>query len=253
MPARPGSVSFVLGMDSDGRVPQHGFGPGGRDDETLSRIVRRRIPDAPQPSVHLLMLDLHVRKGRPASRAPVHQPLAPVDQPLLIQGDEGLPDGARQALVQREAFAVPIARGAQPPKLVQDASAVFLAPFPDPFDERLAAESGAVGPFLRQGALDDVLRGDPGVVGPGDPDGVEPLHPLPPGQDVLEGVVQRVAHVERAGDIGRGDDDRESGTLGEVFPPEGAAFPPPIEPPGLGGVRFIPLRQHRGSGPLFEA
>ena len=41
MPARPGSVSFVLGMDSDGRVPQHGFGPGGRDDETLSRIVRR--------------------------------------------------------------------------------------------------------------------------------------------------------------------------------------------------------------------
>ena len=73
------------------------------------------------------------------------------------------------------------------------------------------------------------------------------------GKDVLESIIQRMAHVERAGDIGWGDDDGESGTFGEIFPLEGVAFHPPLEPPGFGGVRFIPLRQHRGSVSLFEA
>ena len=58
-------------------------------------------------------------------------------------------------------------------------------------------------------ALDDHLGGDAGVVGAGLPEHVLAAHALEADQDVLERVVERVADVERAGDVGRRDDDRD--------------------------------------------
>ena len=45
------------------------------------------------------------------------------------------------------------------------------------------------------------------MVGPGNPERLEPQHPLPPDEEILQRIDQRVAHVENAGDIRRGDDD----------------------------------------------
>jgi hypothetical protein len=47
------------------------------------------------------------------------------------------------------------------------------------------------------------------VVGAGDPDGVATAHPLAADDDVLDGVVERVADVQRAGDVRGRDDDAE--------------------------------------------
>ncbi len=80
-------------------------------------------------------------------------------------------------------------------------------PLPDPLDELLAAEVVPVCALLGQLALDHVLGGDAGVVGAGHPERVVALHALPADEDVLERVVQRVAHVQDAGDVGRRDDD----------------------------------------------
>ena len=61
----------------------------------------------------------------------------------------------------------------------------------------------------QQPPLDDRLRGDAGVIGAGHPQGVVALHPLQADEDVLQRVVQRVAQVQRAGDVRRRNDDRE--------------------------------------------
>jgi ribosomal protein S18 acetylase RimI-like enzyme len=61
--------------------------------------------------------------------------------------------------------------------------------------------------LLGELALDDVLRRDAGVVHAGQPERVVPLHPAAPDQDVLDGVVERVADVQRAGDVRRRDHD----------------------------------------------
>ena len=61
--------------------------------------------------------------------------------------------------------------------------------------------------LLEQPLLDDGLGGDAGVVGAGHPEDVVALHPPPADQDVLQGVIERVAQVERAGDVGRRDHD----------------------------------------------
>ena len=74
-------------------------------------------------------------------------------------------------------------------------------------DELLAAEGVAVRALLGQLALDHVLGGDPGVVGAGHPEHVVALHAPVAAEDVLEGVVEGMAHVQDAGDVGRRDDD----------------------------------------------
>ena len=55
--------------------------------------------------------------------------------------------------------------------------------------------------------LDDRLRGDAGMVGAGDPDRVVAKHASPADEDVLERVVERVAQVQRCGDVWRRDHD----------------------------------------------
>ena len=73
----------------------------------------------------------------------------------------------------------------------------------------LAAEVAAVDLPLHQLALDDHLRGDAGMVHARLPQHVLAAHALEADQDVLQRVVERVAHVQRAGDVRRRDDDGE--------------------------------------------
>ena len=63
-------------------------------------------------------------------------------------------------------------------------------------------------PAVGELALDDVLGGDAGVVHARQPEHLVALHPPPPGERVHQGVLERVPDVQRAGDVGRGQDDR---------------------------------------------
>jgi hypothetical protein len=57
--------------------------------------------------------------------------------------------------------------------------------------------------------LDLVLGGDAGMIGAEHPAGGTTGHPRTADDDVLDGVVERMAHVERAGDVRRRDGYRE--------------------------------------------
>ena len=99
--------------------------------------------------------------------------------------------------------------------MFEDAVAVLLFPCPDSFDEAFAADvvAGFVFFFLEL-LFHDGLRGDAGVIDAGDPDGVESAHAVDAGEDVLEGVVDGVAEVQGAGDVGGRDDDAVGGAGG---------------------------------------
>ena len=90
-----------------------------------------------------------------------------------------------------------------------DGAAGFGFPFPDFFQEFLAAHSDAAHLPLGQLALDDQLGGDAGVVGAGLPQHVLAAHALEAGQDILQRVVERMADMQTPGHIGRRDDDAE--------------------------------------------
>ena len=81
---------------------------------------------------------------------------------------------------------------------------------------------------LHQLALDHHLRRDAGMVGARLPQHVLAAHALEAGQHVLQRVVERVADMQRAGDIGRRNDDAIG--LGR-----GA-----LRPAGAEGARLLP-------------
>ena len=129
-------------------------------------------------------------------------------KPFAIEVDEHLEHGPRQALVHGEALARPVAGGAEPLELAPDGAPRFLLPLPYALEELLAAEVAAVRLLaLHQLALDHHLGGDAGMIGARLPEHVAAAHALEAAQDVLQGVVEGVPHMERARHVRRRDDD----------------------------------------------
>ena len=167
---------------------------------TIVRIEGRaldRIAQVPEVALGLDLHHLEIGDRGLQLRVPVDQPLVLVDQPLAIELDEHLEHGARQPLVHGEALARPVAGGAEALQLVDDRAAALRLPRPDPLDECLAAHLAPARLLpLHQLALDHHLRGDAGMVGARLPQHVPAAHALEAAQDVLQRVVERMAHMQ---------------------------------------------------------
>ena len=209
----------IVGMHRHAGVAQHGLGPRRGDDDVLVAALDR-ILEVPEMALHLARFDLEVGDRGQHLGVPVDQPVVLVDQPGLVEIDEHLQHGRRQALVHGEALAAPVARGAEPAQLAGDGAAGIGLPLPDlgrgtasRFSSFLLPSSGSAPSTARpmpscfEIAHHDHLGGDAGVVGAGLPQHVVALHAAPADQHVLQRVVERVAHVQAARDVGRRDDD----------------------------------------------
>ena len=254
-------ITRIIRMHRHAGVAQHGLGPGRRHHDVVAGLILRRLPvtvvgdrvlighavrqgigEMPVRPVHLTLLDLEVRDRRLEMRVPVHQPLVAIDQPVPVQLDEDLAHGGVQPLVEGEPLAAPVTTGSQPAQLLDDGPTRLGLPFPDLGHEGVAAHVAAADIARgRQLALDHHLGGDAGVVRARQPQHGLTLHPVIAGQDVLQGVVERVADVQRAGHVRRWDDDRIGlggavGTGGEHT----ALLPPCIEARfGGGGIEGL--------------
>ncbi len=174
-PADQVLVALVLRVDGDGRVAEHGLGAGGGNDDG---VVTLAVRHGDELAVVVLVLDLDVGDRGQAARAPVDDALGAVDQLVVVEPLEDGLDGLGEALVHREALAGPGDAVAETAHLAADLAAGLALPPPDALDERLAAEVVAGLALLGEFPLDDVLRGDAGVVHAGLPQRLEALHAL---------------------------------------------------------------------------
>ena len=202
------AVALVVGVHRDRGVGQHRLRAHGGDHD-LAVAVRERVGDVEERVGDLAVLDLEVGDRRARPRVPVDQVVVAVDQALVVEVDEDLHDRAHVALVEREALVVVVHRGAQALELLDDRAAVLLAPLPHALDERLAPEllaaralgleqraRPASGSRCRRGRCrGSTSRGCPRMR-------------LVADQRVLDRAVERVAHVQHAGDVRRRDRDR---------------------------------------------
>ncbi len=156
------------------------------------------------------ILDLKIGNRGFKMRIPVHQTLAAIDEALVVHIDKDLQHRVVETFVHREPVARPVTAGTKAFQLVDDGAAGLFFPFPDFFQKRLAAHFSAAG-LLGAGklALDHHLRGNPRMVLPGLPQRVMAAHPMPADQDILQRVVERVAHMQGTGDVRRRDHDAE--------------------------------------------
>ena len=190
------------------------------------------------------VLHLGIGQGGKAVGAPVDDAAALVDQAFFIQLAEGLADGAGAALVHGEAVAAPVAGGAHLLLLLDDAAAVFLLPRPDALQKLLASQVVTGQAFVfAQLLLHLDLGGDAGVVAAGQPQRLVALHPLEAGQNILQRAVQRVSHVELAGDVGRRHDDGKGLLIGIRLRLEAVAVHPQLVNAGFHVPRVVDLGQ----------
>ncbi len=177
------------------------------------------------------MFGLLVGKRGAAARAPVDDIFPFVDQILTVELHEYPPHGARKPFVHGEPLAVPVARGAELLELVRNHGVVGLLPLPDLLDEGFAAQIVACLLLFGKFALHDVLRGDARMIGARHPERLEPRHAFVPDEDVLQRVVQRVAHVQHAGHVRRRNDYGEFRPVRGLIRVEVTLFAPERVPP----------------------
>ena len=200
-------VTRVVGIHCDGFVAEERFWARSGDDDIVA------IPDVPEMTLRLGHDDFLVGERGAAGGIPVHHALAAIDEAFFIEVNEGPEDGVTKLVVHRESFASPIARATEFFELLDDNATVFVFPFPNFFLKFFATEIVAMfdDALFLECFLDDGLGGNAGVVGAGEPEDFVALHALPAGENVLERVVEHVAHGENASDVRRRNDDGVGG------------------------------------------
>ena len=234
-------VARVVGMHGQAGVAELGLGPHGAERE-------RTVLDVDELRVALLALDFQVGQHRLAARAPVHDAVVAIDQSLVVEPHEDLAHRAGQPLVHREAQARPVARGAQLLELTDDRAAGLLLPLPDARHEGLAPEVLLGLALGGQLALHHDLGGDAGVIGARLPERVEAVHALETDQHVLQREGEGVAHVQRARDVGRRDDDAVGRLVRGGIDLEIPALLPLRIPALLDGGRLVAVGDRRAGG-----
>ena len=84
-------VALIFGVDGDGGVAEHCFGTGGRNDEIFVAAFDL-IFKVPEEGIFLAVDDFGVGERRSAVGAPVDYARTAVDETLVVEVDEHLPD-----------------------------------------------------------------------------------------------------------------------------------------------------------------
>ena len=199
-------VLGVLGVDAHGGVAHDGLGTGRGDHGIASfGVVGHVVAQVVELALLLDEEHLVVADGRAVRGVPVDHAEAAVDEALVVKVAEHLCHGLGALGVHGEGRAVPVAGCAELAELLEDYAAVLLGPFPGVLEEFLAGEVGFLYAFRGEFGDDLGLGGDGGVVGAGYPEGVLALHAGAAHEDVLDGVVEHVAHMEHTRDVWRGN------------------------------------------------
>mmetsp|Transcript_44942 Transcript_44942/g.82084 ORF Transcript_44942/g.82084 Transcript_44942/m.82084 type:complete len:312 (-) Transcript_44942:702-1637(-) len=150
------SVSRVLRMHSHSHIAQHRLQTSGRHSEAigfgplqhvleLAQHAHLHFPRESRDFYHrlagnVLVVHLQVRQGCAQVRAPIHQPVIPVDETLIVEPYEGLFHCSAKHWIHGKPLTRPIYTGSNSPELLTDSVAILLLPGPHSFKELLSAQ-----------------------------------------------------------------------------------------------------------------
>ena len=213
-------VAGILRVDCHGSVSQKGFRAGGgnldaaaagehgavlQSDGRNGGSSLNLVVDVVHCTGSVVVLHLVVGQSGAAGGAPVHQIVSSIDEPPLVEGDKDLPHRLGKPLVQSKALPAPVHAVAQFSLLAGDDFVVLPLYLPGALKELLPPQIPAGKPLGLQAALHHVLGGDSGMVGSGNPQHIVPPHAVVANHNVLQGIVEAMAHVEDTGDVRRGN------------------------------------------------
>ena len=218
-------VFHVLGVDAHGRVAHDGLGTCSSHDSVVAFLVLMHdvalvlalnrslvlgsniVFEIIELRVLVLVDHLLVGQCSLGFRIPVDHAHATIDVALAIEVDKDLDDALGACLVHGESRTVPVAGATELAELLEDDAAVLACPVPGVLKELLTCEVGLLDALLSELADDLCLRSDRSVVSAGHPAGVLSLHARTAHENILNGVVEHVTHVQHTRHIWWGNDD----------------------------------------------
>ena len=229
-------IAFVIRVNRYRAIAQHGFRAGRRDRDVIAFLAkgdipvlvffdvgvglatRQRVFEVPHVAVGFDVLNFEVGNRGLKMRVPVHQTLAAVDEALVVHFDKDFDHGVVEVALfasrgirstrHGERVARPVAGRTQTFQLADDGVAVLAFPFPNLVEECLTAQITTTRLTRRGEHLFDLKLGrDPCVVLTRLPERVKAAHTVPTDQNILQRVVERMAHVQCARHVRRRDHD----------------------------------------------
>ena len=201
-------VSFVLRVDRNRRIAKERFGTSRRDDDIFVAVLHG-VTDMPEETVLFGIFDFRVGKRGMATGAPVDNPVAAVNKTFFIKADENFLHCRRQIFVHCERLFRPVARRAEAFLLFDDSAAVLMRPCPGSFKEAVATDVVFRESFRLHLVDDFEFRRDACVVGAGKPQRFVAVHTLKADDNILNGIIEGVSHVQLSRDVGRRHHNRE--------------------------------------------
>ena len=214
-------VLGVFGVDAHGGVAHDGFGTSGGNHSITAAlsvavnhfalgtgfaahvVVGNVVAQIVELRFFFFVIHLVVAQGSLVLRVPVNHAQAAINQALVVEVAEHLQHALAALLVHSERRAAPVARSAKLLQLLQDDATMLVSPVPCMFKKLFASEVGLF--YALGGKLVHHLSlgGNAGMVGARHPKGILALHACTANENILNGVVEHVAHVKHAGYVRR--------------------------------------------------
>ena len=134
-------------------------------------------------------------------RAPVDDTLALIDEALVIEVYEYFLNSFGATVIEGEALSIPVTGGTEFFQLLNDSAAVFAFPFPCTFQETFTAEVLFGESFFLHCVYNLSLGCDRSMVSSWQPEGFIALHSSETDQNILQGFIQCVTHMQLTGDV----------------------------------------------------
>ena len=165
-------VAFVFRVDGHPRVARDGLGAGGGNFQERTRLFHDFVAHLEQEALGGLHDYFLIGEASLRYWAPVNHPFTAIDITPLVERNESLQNRVRVTSIQRVHLTIPVTRGTELTELVQDDTAVLVAPFGSDLNELLATKVVAgLAMVLTEIFFDARLRGDTGVVSAREPEG----------------------------------------------------------------------------------
>ena len=226
-------VLGILGIDAHGGIAHDGLGASGGDYGIVALLILvddvalgtqlllvleglqtvNIISEVIQMALFLVVDNLLITQCGLGLGIPVHHAQATVDVALVIEVHKDLENALAAGFVHGEGGTAPVTGGAQFAQLLQNDAAVLMRPVPSMLEELVAREVTLAYTLLGKALNHLSLSCNRGMVSTRHPKGILALHARTADEDVLNGVVEHVTHVQDARHIGRRDDNAIGFTL----------------------------------------
>ena len=196
-------VLGVVGVNTHGCVAHDSFGACCCHNGIATfSVALNHVTEVVEFGVFFLINNFLVRECGLCSRVPVYHAYATVNQPLIVEVNKHLNDAFRALIVHCEGGTIPVARRTYATQLLKDDTTMFFGPFPSVLQEFFTGKVGLLNAAFCKAVYHLCFGCNRSVVGTRHPTCILTFHACTTYEDVLNGVVEHVPHMEHTSNIG---------------------------------------------------